>query len=56
MSRPDESREPGEPVVVPPVKARSGRMTGHVRVILGVSLFLTVIGMGIVLLVWTLGA
>lgn len=56
MGRPSGSREPEEPTVVPTVEARSGRTTGHVRVILGVSLFLAVIGMGIVLLIWTLGA
>ena len=56
MSRPEPTpREQDHPIEIPTVKARSGRATGHVRVILGVSLFFTVIAMGIVLLIWTVG-
>ncbi len=55
MSRTRNSREHEDQTVVPTVEARAGRATGHVRVILGISLFCTVIGMGIVLLIWTTG-
>ena len=45
-----------EPQVVSTEKARSGETSGHVRLILGVSMSLTVIGMGVVLLMWISGA
>ncbi|GIK99518.1 MAG: hypothetical protein BroJett029_37270 [Alphaproteobacteria bacterium] len=56
MSDANGRRDSDERTVLPPTKARSGRTTGHVRVILGVSLFLAVIAMGIVLLDWTMGS
>jgi hypothetical protein len=45
-----------EPQVVSTQEARSGETSGHVRTILGVSMSLTVIGLGVVLLIWISGA
>lgn len=46
----------GDHTVISTQKARSGETSGHLRIILVVSLSLTVIGMGVVLLIWTSGA
>lgn len=52
-----EQRNPSdEPPVVSTRDARSGETSGHMRIVLGVSLSLTVIGMGVVLLIWIAGA
>jgi len=47
---------PDEPQVVSTREARSGETSGHMRVVLGVSLSLAVIAMGVVLLTWIAGA
>ena len=53
--QPEEPDLDESPEALPAERARAGETSGHVRIILGVSMSLTVIGMGVLLLAWMTG-